>query len=153
MVSIKDEMRHVRTNPILLVNNNQLTAFTFAALALALTMLVAFMCDTPILDGTRLDFPRVSHPHSLWHAQREDALVVAILRTGDVFFGDDKLDPDTLTGKMLARVPLTRERKVYIRAEARVPWKAVARVVDAARSAGIAEVEFFADQNRTADER
>ena len=143
-------MRHFHANPILLVSNSQLTAFSFAALSLTLPLLIMFMSDTPMIDHeVSLDLPRVSHPRSLWHAQREDALVVAVLRDGNAFFGYDRVAPDMLSSKLREQLPSTRERKVYIRADSRAHWGTVARVVDAVRAAGIWEVAFVTDQRRT----
>src|SRR5262249_21197923 len=139
-------MSRVRSTPIQLLSSSQLTAFTFAALSLALTILVALMCQ-PIVDpGVGIDLPRVNHPRSLRYALREDASVVAVMRNGDVFFGNDKLPPDMLGAKLRESLPLTRERKVYIRADARAPWSRVADVIDGVQAAGVGEVAFFADQ-------
>ena len=127
----------------------ELTAFTFSGLAVGLTLLVAFTCEAPMISrGVGPDLPRVSHPNSMWHAQREDALVVGILRNGDVFFGSDRLNPDRL-GRAI-RESLPSNRKVYIRADARVRWGQVALVIDQVRAAGIPSLAFFAEQRRTA---
>ena len=150
-VSIYNKTPRVQTKPIELLSGAQMTAFTFAALSLALTLLVVFMTDTPIIDdGVSLDLPKVSSPHSLWRAQREDALVVAVMCDGNVFFGNDRVAPDRLGRALLESLLSTRENKVYIRADGRVPWWIVALVIDAAREAGIPQVAFFADQRRSA---
>jgi biopolymer transport protein TolR len=149
--SIYDEMYLVQATPIQLLSSAQLTAFNLAALSLALTLLVMFMSDTPMIShGVSYDVPRVNHPHPLWHAQRGDALVVAVMRPGDVFFGNDKLAPDRLNGKLRERLASTRERRVYIRADARARWGRVADVIDQVRAAGIWDVALFADQPREA---
>jgi Biopolymer transport protein ExbD/TolR len=83
-------------------------------------------------------------------AEREDALVVAIMRTGDVFFGNDKFSAGSLSDALRERLHSTRERKVYIRADARVHWATVGLVLDEVRAAGIAEVAFLADQRKEA---
>jgi biopolymer transport protein TolR len=128
----------------------ELTVFTFSGLGVALAMLVTFMCPTPIFDGIGPDLPKVSHPISIWRAQREDALVVGILRTGDIFFGNDKLAPERLGRAIHESLPSTRERKIYIRADARVRWGTVALVIDQIRAAGIPSVAFFVEARRTA---
>jgi biopolymer transport protein ExbD len=52
----------------------------------------------PILhDGGSIDLPRVNHPTAMARVEREDALVVAIMRTGDVFFGNDKFSAGSLS--------------------------------------------------------
>ena len=81
-------------------------------------------------------------------AQRDDALVVAIICTGDVFFRNDKLPADLLGAAIRESLPSARDRKIYIRADARARWGAVAQVIDQVRAAGIPNVAFLADQRR-----
>jgi biopolymer transport protein ExbD len=116
----------------------------------ALTLLVAFMTAPTPHDGGSIDLPRVNHPTAMARAEREDALVVAIMRTGDVFFGNDKFSAGSLSDALRERLHSTRERKVYIRADARVHWATVGLVLDEVRAAGIAEVAFLADQRKEA---
>jgi biopolymer transport protein ExbD len=126
-----------------------LTAFTCSAVTVALTLLVIFMTMSPTPHrGITAEVPKVNHPTSMWQAQREDALVVFIFRTGDVFFGNDKLNVSTLGDAIRERLPSSNERKIYIRADARVHWATVGFVLDQVRAAGIADVGFLADQRK-----
>jgi len=116
----------------------------------ALTLLVAFMTAPTAHHCVSIDLPKVNHPTTMARAEREDALVVAIMRTGDVFFGNDKFFADSLGGALRERLRSTRERKVYIRADARVHWATFGLVLDEVRAAGIGEVGFLADQRKKA---
>lgn len=85
----------------------------------------------------------------MWRAKRADALVVVILRTGDIFFGNDEVGADQLSEKINERIHSTGgERRVYIRADARARWGRVGEVIDQVRTAGIPEVGFLADQRK-----
>jgi biopolymer transport protein ExbD len=143
-------MRCRRAKPIQPLCGPDLTAFTCSAATVALTLLVAFMTAPTPHDGGSIDLPRVNHPTAMARAEREDALVVAIMRTGDVFFGNDKFSAGSLSDALRERLHSTRERKVYIRADARVHWATVGLVLDEVRAAGIAEVAFLADQRKEA---
>jgi biopolymer transport protein ExbD len=143
-------MRRRRAKPIQPLCGPDLTVFTCSAATLALTLLVAFMTVPTPHDGGSIDLPRVNHPTAMARAEREDALVVAIMRTGDVFFGNDKFSAGSLSDALRERLHSTRERKVYIRADARVHWATVGLVLDEVRAAGIAGVAFLADQRKEA---
>jgi biopolymer transport protein ExbD/biopolymer transport protein TolR len=83
----------------------------------------------------------------MWRAQRENAIVIGIMRTGDIFFGNDKIAADQLNEKISERIGSEGgERRVYIRADGRAQWGRVGEVVDQVRAAGIPEVGFLADQ-------
>ncbi|PYX69433.1 MAG: hypothetical protein DMG72_20870 [Acidobacteria bacterium] len=81
-------------------------------------------------------------------ANREDVLVVAIFRDGKVFFGRDLIMPDQLPFEIREAVSRGAERKVYIRAEARVRYGTVLQVLDGVRSAGVENVGFLVEQRR-----
>lgn len=78
------------------------------------------------------------------NAGREDAMIAAVFRTGDVFFGNGKIVffPTAQTKFVSARVQV-RERKVYLKVDARAHYGAVLRVLEGARSAGIENIAFL----------
>ena len=63
-----------------------------SALAAVLFVLIfAFIFLTAIPHhGVSADLPKVMHPIALRGANREDALIVSILRDGTMYFGKDK---------------------------------------------------------------
>jgi biopolymer transport protein ExbD len=93
------------------------TAFTFSAIMFSMTLLISFMMNTPVLcKCVTIDLPKLRHPQSMARAEREDALMVAIFRTGDIFFGNDKIAADQLSGRIRDRLHTAGgEHKVYIR--------------------------------------
>jgi|SRR5580693_8389245 biopolymer transport protein TolR len=144
-------MRRVRATSLKPLGSTDLTAFSLAATMTALTLLVAFMTSQPMIClGVSIDLPKTPHPGSMWRAQREDALVVGVFRTGDIYLGNDKIAADQLSGKIGERIRADGgERKVYIRADARARWGRVGEVIDQVRAAGIPEAGFLADQTRS----
>jgi biopolymer transport protein ExbD len=63
-----------------------------------LVLLIIFMVVTPMLQhGISVDMAQVNNPTPMADADKEDALLVSIMRNGDVFFGTDKITPENLT--------------------------------------------------------
>jgi len=83
-------------------------------------------------------------------AERADALMVAVFRDGTVFFSTEKVRPNGLKDKIRERLKQGAERKVYIKADARVHYGAVVEVLDGVRDAGIQNVAFIVDQRKPA---
>jgi len=76
-------------------------------------------------------------------------MVISVLRDGTVYFGADKVSARQVRANILDRLKdRSVERRVYIRADARVWYRTVKDVLDGVRSAGIERVAFLADQRR-----
>ena len=66
-----------------------------------LVLLIIFMVVTPMLQkGVSVDLAKVNNPTPMQDADKEDALVIAVMRDGKVYFGNDQIAPDQLTGKI-----------------------------------------------------
>ena len=114
-----------------------------------LVLLIIFMVITPMLQhGVSVDMAKVNNPQSMPDADKEDALVVAVMRNGDVFFGNDKITPDALTGKVKDRLANRSDKRVYIRADARAKFGRVVEAVDNIRAAGVDQLGLLTDQRK-----
>ena len=115
-----------------------------------LVLLIIFMVITPMLQkGVQVDLAKVSNPTEMKDADKEDALVVAINRQGDVFFGKDRMpDPTQLTNKIKDRIANKTDKTVYVRADARAKYKAVVEVVDNVRAAGVDDLGLLTEQKK-----
>jgi biopolymer transport protein TolR len=104
-----------------------------------LVLLIIFMVVTPMLHkGIDVDMAKVDNPAPMQDADKEDALIVAVKKNGDVFFGSDLVQPDQLTQKIRDKLATrTTNKTVFLRADARAKYKVVAEVVDNVRSAGV----------------
>jgi biopolymer transport protein TolR len=115
-----------------------------------LVLLIIFMVITPMLQkGVSVDLAKVNNPEQMPDADKEDALVVAIMRDGKVFFGNDRTDPDQLTQKVKDRLANRVEKTVFIRADARAKFGSVVQVVDNVRAAGVDQLGLLTDQRKT----
>jgi len=115
-----------------------------------LVLLIIFMVITPMLQkGVSVDLAKVNNPMQMPDADKEDALVVAIMRGGDVFFGRDKIPVDQLTSKIKDRLTGRIDKRVYIRADARAKFGSVVQVVDNVRAAGVDQLGLLTDQKKS----
>src|SRR2546430_12216832 len=106
-----------------------------------LVLLIIFMVITPMLQkGVSVDLAKVNNPAQMPDADKEDALLVAVMRDGKVFFGNDQIPPDQLTNKIKDRIANRVDKRVYIRADARAKFGTVVDVVDNVRAAGVGQL-------------
>jgi len=115
-----------------------------------LVLLIIFMVITPMLQkGVSVDMAKVASPTPMPDADKEDALLIAVMRDGKIFFGTDRVDPDQLTQKVKDRLANKADKRVFIKADARARYGNVVDVVDNVRSAGVDDVGLLTDQLKT----
>ena len=115
-----------------------------------LVLLIIFMVVTPMLQkGVSVDLAKVNNPTPMQDADKEDALIVAVMRDGKVYFGNDQIQPDQLTGKIKDRIANRTDKRVYVRADARAKFGSVVEVVDNVRSAGVDDLGLLTDQRKS----
>jgi biopolymer transport protein ExbD/biopolymer transport protein TolR len=114
-----------------------------------LVLLIIFMVVTPMLQkGVSVDLAKTDNPVQMPDADKEDALLVAVMRDGKVFFGTEQINPDELTQRVKDRIANRVDKRVYIRADARARYKNVVEVVDNVRSAGVDQLGLLTEQRR-----
>src|SRR6202020_684753 len=116
-----------------------------------LVLLIIFMVITPMLQkGISVDMAKVNNPTPMQDADKEDALLVSIMRDGTVYFGADKIPQvDSLTGKVKDRLANRTSKEVYVKADARAHYGNVVQVVDAVRAAGVDDLGLLTDQRKS----
>jgi biopolymer transport protein ExbD len=119
----------------------------YPLVGLAFTLLVAFMVSTPLVThGFVVDLPRTSYPSPMPRAVREDAQIVSVTSDGQVYYRDVRIMADELPDQIRESVRNGADRKIYIRADARVKYGRVKEVLDETGKAGIRNVCFLADK-------
>jgi len=114
-----------------------------------LVLLIIFMVITPMLQkGVSVDLAKVNSPEAMPDADKEDALIVAVMRDGKIFFGNDPISPDQLTQKVKDRLTSRTDKRVYVRADQRAKYGSVVEVVDNVRSAGVDQLGLLTDQKK-----
>ncbi len=114
-----------------------------------LVLLIIFMVVTPMLQhGVSVDMAQVNNPEQMPDADKEDALLVSVMRNGNVFFGTDKISVDNLTTKVKDRLANKADKRVYVKADARAHFGNVVQVVDSVRAAGVDDLGLLTDQRK-----
>ncbi|HZE27756.1 MAG TPA: biopolymer transporter ExbD [Terriglobales bacterium] len=139
-------MRPRRSRPSKITSAIDVSAFASIMIVAVFTVLLTGMTETSGCHGVSVDPPKVRGAKSMPGIDREGALVVAISRTGDVFFGNDKVGPYSLSERLVQRLRVGGERKVYLRVDGRALWGCVGVVLDQVRSAGIGDVGFVVEK-------
>ena len=104
-----------------------------------MVLLVVFMVTAPLLTtGLRVELPRVNATET---PVRDSKLVVTVTDEERIMFPDAKGDEIDVTDRiekiLLESARVQTERELYIRAHKNARYGAVARVVAAARAAGV----------------
>ena len=106
-----------------------------------LVLLIIFMVITPMLQNkVAVDMAKVDNPTAMPDADKEDAIVVAITRDGNVFLGQNKTAVSELGALVREKLADKPGKTIYIRADARAQYRAVEDAIDAVRTAGVEDV-------------
>ena len=120
-----------------------------------LVLLIIFMVVTPMLHkGIDVEMARVDNPTAMSDADKEDALIVAVKRDGQVFFGSSQVAPEALTQQIKDKLASrTTNKTVFLRADARARYKDVAEVVDNVRAAGVDSLGLLTESRKTGPQK
>ncbi len=114
-----------------------------------LVVLIIFMVITPMLNkGANVDLARARNPIVMADADKEDAVIVAITRDGQVFLspGLQKINAEDLAPKVKDMLADKPSKIVYIRADGRAKYERVEDVVDNLRAGGVDDVGLLTEQ-------
>ncbi len=105
-----------------------------------LVLLVVFMVTAPLLTtGLNVELPSVAATNT---PVKDAKLIVTVTKEEKILFGED--DVTSRVEAALAENPrVQKEKELYIRADKDARYEVVARVVAAARSAGVASLNLL----------
>jgi biopolymer transport protein ExbD len=116
-----------------------------------LVLLIIFMVVTPMLQKDHpVDLARTDNPRDMQDADKEDAVVLAITRDGNIFLGNKQIKKEDITGEVKDRISNRMEKTVYVKSDARAKYGDVVAVVDEIRSAGVDQVGLLTERNQRA---
>ncbi len=114
-----------------------------------LVLLIIFMVITPMLQkGVSVDLAKTDNPTQMPDADKEDSLLVAVMRDGTIFFGSDKVTADQLTTKVKDKLNNKADKRVFVKADARAKYGNVVDVVDNVRAAGVDQLGLLTEQRK-----
>lgn len=112
-----------------------------------LVVLIIFMVITPMLSkGVSVDLVKTKNPIGMANAEKEDAIVVAVMRDGKVYLGTTLTPTDQLGPKVKDMLTGRLDKTTYVKSDARARYEKVVDVVDVLRSAGVDQLGLMTDQ-------
>ncbi len=113
-----------------------------------LVLLIIFMVVTPMLQkGFSVDMARVSNPTDMPNADRDDAIIVAVTRSGDIFLGTQKTPKDQITALVRDRLANRLDKTVFVRSDGRAKYGDVVGLVDEVRAAGVDQLGLLTERS------
>lgn len=114
-----------------------------------LVLLIIFMVVTPLLQkGVSVDLARVSNPSDMPSADRDDAIIVAVTRSGDIFLGTQKTPKNQITSLVRDKITGRLDKTVFVKSDARAKYGDVVAVVDEVRAAGVDQLGLLTERSQ-----
>jgi biopolymer transport protein TolR len=111
----------------------------------SLVLLIIFMVTTPMLQrGTDVQLPQAA----VADVKEAERLTLTLTREGRVFLNAEEVPRAALAERLRAVGRTLREKVVYFRGDANVPYGAVIEVMDAVKAAGIETIGMITDRPR-----
>jgi biopolymer transport protein ExbD/biopolymer transport protein TolR len=112
-----------------------------------LVLLIIFMVVTPMLSkGLTVELAKVQNPSDMPDADKDDAVIVGISASGDVYLGSTKSDITQIADQVRDRLSNKLDKTVFVKSDGRAKYGDVVKVVDEVRSAGVDNVGLITDR-------
>jgi len=116
-----------------------------------LVLLIIFMVTAPMMmQGVNVALPQTT---SKPLPAEKDHLVISIDRSQQIFINDYQVALESLQGKMEKILEGRPDQKVYLRADKRVPYGVVVRVISEVKLAGVAKLGMVTEPLKEADKK
>jgi biopolymer transport protein ExbD len=113
-----------------------------------LVLLIIFMVVTPMLTkGFPVDLAKVNNPSAMPDADKDDAVIVGISASGDVYMGSTKSDVTQIADQVRDRISNKLDKTVFLKSDGRAKYGVVVKVVDEIRAAGVDNVGLITDKS------
>jgi biopolymer transport protein ExbD len=129
-----------------------LSSITAAFSLVFIVCLFSMAVESSRHHGRGVDLPTTTHTIYEPGALRNDALQVAISRTGDIFasgntsFPSGRIARSSLTSRLVSLKLPGVERRVYVHADAGAKYADIETALDAIRYAGLSNVTFIVER-------
>jgi len=100
----------------------------------------------PLQAGISVEMPITKSAIPMPDADREDALIVTVTSDGRIYLGINPRDLSVLATELQATVHSAKAKTLYLKADGRAPYATVAKIVDAATTAGIETTVLLTSQ-------
>jgi biopolymer transport protein TolR len=108
-----------------------------------LVLLIIFMVTTPMLQrGTDVQLPTAQ----VSQVKEEQRITLTVTKDNRIFINNDEVPRPQLEDRLRSMAGPGKERVLYLRGDARVPYGFVIDVMDAIKSSGIETVGMITDR-------
>jgi len=112
-----------------------------------LVLLIIFMITVPLLQqGIFVNKPRARNAQEEPLVDDEDATMVTVTRSGDIYINRDPVGPNQIVERIVERVALKPELPLFIKADVAVLYGIVVDLVAKAREAGVEQIGLMVDR-------
>jgi biopolymer transport protein ExbD len=99
--------------------------------------------------GITVDLPPTSNAVAVPDADKEDAVVVTVTRGGSVYLGVNLTSTAALADEVRSVLSNRSQKILYIKADARIPYASLVRILDSVRTTGVQEVTLLTSQRNS----
>jgi len=112
-----------------------------------LVLLIIFMVVTPMLQkGVSVEMAKTSNPTEMKEADREDSILISVMRDGKYYLNTDRVNVDDLTAKVSDLVSNRLDKIIYVKGDYRAKYGDVVKVVDNLRAAGVDKIGLLTEK-------
>ena len=102
--------------------------------------------------GVSVQMPVTRNAVAVPNADGQDALVVALTADGTAYLRGDRLATPALADRVSSILSTRKEKTLYIKADARVPYARLVDVIDAVQKSGVEGLTLLTAQPDAADQ-
>jgi len=113
-----------------------------------LVLLIIFMITTPLLQsGIPLNLPKAKNPLEAPEADSNDAIVISLNRTGQIYRGKTPISEDQLFDFLRQRFAASevQDRTIFLRADTALSYGRVVEIVNGSREAGVDRIGLMTE--------
>jgi biopolymer transport protein ExbD len=108
--------------------------------------------SVPLQRGVSVQLAVTSNAVAVPNADQPDALVLALTADGSIYLRVNPVPTPDLADRVRSMLSTRRDKTLYIKADARVPYARLVEVIDAVQKSGVEGLTFLTAQPDTADQ-
>ena len=109
--------------------------------------------NVPLQRGVNVQLAVTSNAVAVPNADQPDALVVALTADGSIYLRANRVPTPDLADRVRSMLSTRKDKTLYIKADARVPYARLVEVIDAVQKSGVEGLTFLTAQRDAADQR
>ena len=108
--------------------------------------------SVPLQRGVNVQLAVTSNAVAVPNADQPEALVVALTADGSTYLGANPVPTPDLADRVRSILSKRKDKTLYIKADARVPYARLVEVIDAVQKSGVDGLTLLTAQQDTADQ-